>query len=77
MVIFYEDKYSELMSDALQELRATTDVSQLVPGAKARALLEIVNRELGAVYRIFSSEGAKQRVTISNQAIRSKNSMLM
>ena len=59
MVIFYEDKYSELMSDAIQELRATTDISQLTPGAKARALLEITNRELGAAYRSFSSDFIK------------------
>ncbi len=59
MVIFYEDKYSELMSNAIQELRATTDISQLVPGAKARALLEIINRELGAGYRTFSSDFIK------------------
>lgn len=59
MVIFYEDKYSELMSDAMQELRATTDISQLTPGAKARALLEIVNREIGAAYRTFSSDFIK------------------
>ena len=59
MVIFYEDKYSELMSDAIQELRATTDISQLTPGAKARALLEIINREIGAAYRTFSSDFIK------------------
>lgn len=59
MVIFYEDKYSELMSNAIQELRATTDISQLTPGAKARALLEITNRELGAAYRTFSSDFIK------------------
>jgi uncharacterized phage protein gp47/JayE len=59
MVIFYEDKYSELMSNAMQELRATTDISQLTPGAKARALLEIVNREIGAAYRTFSSDFLK------------------
>jgi len=56
MVIFYEDKYNELMSNAMQELRSTTDITQMVPGAKARALLEIVNRELGAAYRTFSSD---------------------
>jgi uncharacterized phage protein gp47/JayE len=56
MVIFYEDKYSELMANAIQELRATTDISQLTAGAKARALLEIVNREIGAAYRTFSRD---------------------
>ena len=59
MVIFYENKYSELMSNAIQELRSTTDITQLTPGAKARALLEIVNRELGAAYRQFSSDFIK------------------
>jgi uncharacterized phage protein gp47/JayE len=59
MVIFYEDKYNELMSSAMQELRVTTDITQLTPGAKARSLLEIVNRELGAAYRTFSSDFIK------------------
>ena len=56
MVTVYDDKYTQLMSNAIEELRATTDITQLVPGAKARALLEIVNRELGTAYRTFSTD---------------------
>lgn len=56
MVNTYEDKYNELLSNALRELRSTTDITQLAPGAKARALLEIFNRELGTAYTTFNNE---------------------
>jgi len=51
-----ENKYEELINNALMELRNRTDISQLVPGAKARSLLEIVMRETGNAYTSFSQE---------------------
>jgi uncharacterized phage protein gp47/JayE len=54
MVVSFEDKNSELMSSAIDELRASTDITQLTPGAKARSLLEIINREIANAYNSFS-----------------------
>lgn len=59
MVEVYDNKYRELMANALNELRTTTDITQLTPGAKARALLEIAMRELGNAYNIFSKDMLK------------------
>lgn len=56
MVIMYDNKYDELIATAISELRATTNISQLAPGAKARALLEITMRELGTMYNTFSTD---------------------
>jgi len=51
-----DDKYEKLVASALSELRSATDITQLAPGAKARALLEIVSRETGNLYNSFSIE---------------------
>lgn len=56
MVEVYDNKYRELMANALNELRTTTDITQLTPGAKARALLEITMREVGNAYNTFSKD---------------------
>ena len=56
MVSIYDNKYEELVSNALGELRATTDITQLTPGAKARALIEICMKEMGFAYETFSRD---------------------
>jgi uncharacterized phage protein gp47/JayE len=56
VTIIYNDKYDELVSAALDELRASTDITQLTPGAKARSLIEIIMRELGTAYHVFSTD---------------------
>ena len=56
MVETFENKYSELVSRALTALTSKTDISQLAPGAKARALIEIVMKELGDAYTIFNTD---------------------
>jgi uncharacterized phage protein gp47/JayE len=50
------DRFSELVGRALQELAARTDITQDTPGAKARALLEIVMRETNNAYMTFDKE---------------------
>lgn len=56
MPIVYDNKYEELVGRSLEVLRSTTDISQLTPGAKARALIEIMNREVGNAFSTFSTD---------------------
>lgn len=56
MVVSFEDKYSELVSTALEELKAKTNITQMTPGGKARSLLEIVMRETANAYNSFSTD---------------------
>jgi hypothetical protein len=52
-MVFFERTSDELIASALNELQTSTNITQLSPGAKARALLEIVAKETNNAYRIF------------------------
>jgi uncharacterized phage protein gp47/JayE len=52
-MVFFERTTDELIADALNELQEYTNITQLSPGAKARALLEITSKELNNAYRVF------------------------
>jgi len=54
--IIYEDREAALVDAALTELQSKTDITQLSPGAKARALVEITSRETNNAYRYFDQE---------------------
>jgi uncharacterized phage protein gp47/JayE len=45
--------YSDIIDSALRQLTQETTITQLSPGAKARALLEIVSRQISEQYQIF------------------------
>jgi len=45
--------YSDIIDSALRQLTQETNITQLSPGAKARALLEIVSRQISEQYQIF------------------------
>ncbi len=45
--------YSDIIDAALRQLTQETNITQLSPGAKARAILEIVSRQLSEQYQIF------------------------
>jgi uncharacterized phage protein gp47/JayE len=55
-MVIIDDKFSEIIGDAISELQHRTDITQLTPGAKARGLLEIVSRETGNAYDTFDRE---------------------
>ena len=45
--------YSDIIDSALRQLTQETNITQLSPGAKARALLEIVSRQISEQYQVF------------------------
>jgi uncharacterized phage protein gp47/JayE len=47
----YTKSYDNLMQESLAALTSQTNITQLVPGAKARALLEILNTRLAGAYQ--------------------------
>lgn len=56
MATIVDDSYGAILSRSFEQLRAKTDITQLVPGAKARALLEIVSREIGDLSLRFNKD---------------------
>jgi hypothetical protein len=56
---FFERSLAELNRLALEDLVEKTNISQLSPGAKARAILESVNRRLNSAYKTFDSNLAQ------------------
>ena len=45
--------YSDIIDSGLRQLTQETNITQLSPGAKARAILEIFSRQLAEAYQIF------------------------
>jgi uncharacterized phage protein gp47/JayE len=45
--------YSDIIDSGLRQLTQETNITQLSPGAKARAILEIFSRQLAETYQIF------------------------
>jgi len=56
MIEYYSDKYEEIVGRVLQEITSRTDISQLLPGAKARAFIEAVSKEIANAYSVFSND---------------------
>lgn len=56
---FFERSIAELDRLALEDLVEKTNITQLTPGAKARALLSAVNRRLNEAYKTFDSNLAQ------------------
>lgn len=52
---FIRRGYEDILDSALRQLTNQTNITQLAPGAKARALMEIVSRQLSEQYQIFDS----------------------
>lgn len=52
-MVFFERTTDELIGSALNELQTNTNITQLSPGSKARALMEVVMRETNNAYRVF------------------------
>ena len=50
---FIRKNYSDIIDAALRQLTQETNITQLSPGAKARAILEIVSRQIAEQYQIF------------------------
>lgn len=55
----YARSADELNLEAIQDLASRTNITQLSPGGKARYILEAVNRQLAAAYRVFDLNIAK------------------
>jgi uncharacterized phage protein gp47/JayE len=51
MSVYDFKNYGDLLNESLVALTAQTKISQLGPGSKARALLEIINSRLAAAYQ--------------------------
>lgn len=60
---FIRREYEEIIDAALRQLTAQTNITQLAPGSKARALLEIVSRQLSQQYQIFDTNLANTFVS--------------
>ena len=56
----YSKSYETLIRESLNDLRANTNITQLVPGAKARALLENFNSRLAGAYQYFDNSLVNQ-----------------
>jgi uncharacterized phage protein gp47/JayE len=52
---FIRREYDDILDSALRQLTNQTNITQLAPGAKARALMEIVSRQLSEQYQIFDA----------------------
>lgn len=60
---FIRRDYEEIIDAALRQLTAQTNITQLAPGSKARALLEIVSRQLSQQYQVFDTNLANTFVS--------------
>ena len=56
----YSKTYETLIQESLNELGANTNITQLVPGAKARSILENFNSRLGQAYQYLDSSLVNQ-----------------
>jgi uncharacterized phage protein gp47/JayE len=52
---FIRRSYDDILDNALRQLTNQTNITQLAPGAKARALMEIISRQLSEQYQIFDA----------------------
>ena len=60
---FIRSENEEIIDAALRQLTVQTIITQLAPGSKARALLEIVSRQLSQQYQIFDTNLANTFVS--------------
>ena len=49
--MIFSKTYDELMKEALDLLPANTPITNLSPGAVARSLLEVINRQIAVFYK--------------------------
>ena len=67
---FIRREFEEILDDALRQLTQQTNITQLAPGAKARALMEIISRQVSEQYQIFDSNLANSFLsTARDQAL--------
>lgn len=52
---FFERTQPEIIANSLEQLSQNTNITQLTPGAKTRALLEIVSQEQATQHQIFDT----------------------
>jgi hypothetical protein len=52
---FFDRTEQEIVANSLEQLTQNTNITQLTPGASARALLDIVSREQGIQHKIFDT----------------------
>lgn len=62
---FLRREQSEILDSALRQLTNETNITQLSPGAKARAILEIMSRQTSEQYQIFDANLAMAYVSSS------------
>lgn len=53
MPLLFEKSYERLQGISMNELVNSTTITRTTPGAKARAILQVVNRELSTAYQEF------------------------
>lgn len=51
---FFQRTQREIVSDALDRLRSTTNINQLAPGSKARFILDTVSKEQQNQHKVFN-----------------------
>lgn len=67
---FIRREYSDILDSALRHLTQRTNITQLSPGAKARAVLEVVSRQISEQYQIFDANLANSLLsTASGQVL--------
>jgi hypothetical protein len=55
MPLLYEKSYEKLQGETINQLVNETPISRTTPGAKAKAILQIVNRQLNKTYQEFDT----------------------
>jgi len=60
---FIRRTYGDIIDNALRQLTQETNITQLSPGAKARAILEIVSRQIAEQYQVFDVNLANALLT--------------